>query len=634
MKKNAHRGTKKMKNHARSFLFILGVSSLGFILLLCVASVLFRADGVDLTAPLPWAALGGFGFFALAFLLVAPLRRPFDHNFDTCIDPEDEAEQKSYQKALQEIGAAPLLALVRLFVLVVAFVSAIGFWGLGMGLSASAQIEFAILLLSFGMLASSFVYVISDRLGLRVLLSASLTCYPARLRENRQQRKIFIIPVFMSLMSLLFAFSTAFLLTGRATAVGQGDIGPVILLSVFYLTVVVILVANWNANTALLYRSVLVQLDQLTQAEKDLTSRISIGSVDEIGSISGRVNAFCEGLSQGLREVAVTHGELVSVQKSLFEGIGTASGAAKDIAVRIDAALGAIESADRALAEGLGNAKDLAAHTADAAHKVADQSTRVAASAEGVQSVMQAVGRLSREVQGAQAQTEDLNRAVQQGEEGLRSLVDTVKAVSDRSTDLEKVNKLIAAVAARTNLLAMNAAIEAAHAGDAGRGFSVVAEEIRTLAESTADHTRNSRQSLSAILTLIQSALEAAREAGGSFAHVRETAEGVSRVTSGVSAAMGDEERRSGEILKLLAETKELGQSVAKTTQSLETLAESTSVRLAAASGDQSEARNQARILAERNQDLARAMGEVDSLSEKTAEINGRLAVFLRSFRT
>lgn len=624
-----------MKNKSLAFRLILGSSAIVHVAVITATMVVLRDPSAEPASAIVWGLAGGAVFFALVMAIIGRKARFYAVDY-----VELSARPADYGKELAEFGAAPLASLILYLIISLVYLGTIAFAGPAAGIQSADRWPVLSLLLAVSMLAAAFLYVLSDKLTLTTLLGRGLLLYPSSLRENRQQRKNFIIPIFMTLMALLFAFSTAFLLAAKAPPEVRASenfgwyMPPLFGMSAVFLAVIVSLMLVWNSSTGLLFRSVLEQLERLSSADKDLSGRISITSVDEIASISGMINTFTDSLASSMRDIGAIYGDLSTIQEQLFDGIRASSSSAGDIASGIDRVLGMIEREDEAIRGGLESARQLSSHAAGLAGAAHDQSSSVSGSVERVETAMKAVSRLGSESAGVSKRTAELVSSFRAGESDIKTAIEVVGAVSSRSADLVEINKLISAVAAKTNLLAMNASIEAAHAGEFGRGFSVVADEIRSLAESTAVHTRRSKESLNEILGLIGKALESAESIGRTFADIRKSVEELNGVATAISDSMGEQGHRNAEILALLGDTEKLARGVSETAGAVDGIAAAMAARLGEAAEDSRGATDLSRQMRERNEELRNAVAEVDGLAAKAADLNARVATLIDAFRT
>lgn len=145
------------------------------------------------------------------------------------------------------------------------------------------------------------------------------------------------------------------------------------------------------------------------------------------------------------------------------------------------------------------------------------QSSDVSAASSAVTVMLSNIDSISQNINKFNVGFTQLAQKSVNGNKTVSHVVESANQVSEHSEALRGMNKIIADVASQTNLLAMNAAIEAAHAGNAGRGFAVVAEEIRKLSENTTKQSQQIAHTLEAAVEKIADVLDASRETGELF---------------------------------------------------------------------------------------------------------------------
>ncbi|MDR1107628.1 MAG: methyl-accepting chemotaxis protein [Spirochaetaceae bacterium] len=128
------------------------------------------------------------------------------------------------------------------------------------------------------------------------------------------------------------------------------------------------------------------------------------------------------------------------------------------------------------------------------------QASAIEQSSAAIEQMMVAISNTAVMAQKKQSAIEDLVSNTEQGRVSMRETIDAVGVITKGVEGVSSTIKVISAIAANTNLLSMNAAIEAAHAGDAGRGFAVVSGEIRRLSETTRENSRNIANTLTGII--------------------------------------------------------------------------------------------------------------------------------------
>jgi methyl-accepting chemotaxis protein len=144
----------------------------------------------------------------------------------------------------------------------------------------------------------------------------------------------------------------------------------------------------------------------------------------------------------------------------------------------------------------------------------------------------------------------------------MSETIEAVKGISESVDGIAQAIKIIGDIASNTNLLSMNAAIEAAHAGEAGKGFAVVADEIRRLSESTRENSRNIASTLSNIIGGISVTSKRSADTDGLINGMSGEINGVAQTMSSLIATLAELSSQSAEITASLSALRELSTGV------------------------------------------------------------------------
>jgi methyl-accepting chemotaxis protein len=298
------------------FLTIICTGNSANAVIVFILLFLFREASAPLPAMLLRTGLCGLGYIVLSTLLMGRSTSLFDSvNF--------KVEGETYAAALKRLGAVPLKMIALMTVLANVLLAGLFAQGPSIGIPAGMGTSLYLVCLSLGLLTGTFVYVLSDRLVSKTLIANELTGYPRDLREERQSIKMLIIPMAVTIIAVLYSLSAALLILTRAggsiQALSRGDRTSLTVLIIFLGLVVFALAFTLKKSTSSLFDSVIEQLENLSSDRKDLTRCIFICSVDEVGTIAGMVNSFCENMGAGMRDIKGGQGELAASGLKLEE---------------------------------------------------------------------------------------------------------------------------------------------------------------------------------------------------------------------------------------------------------------------------------------------------------------------------
>lgn len=380
-----------------------------------------------------------------------------------------------------------------------------------------------------------------------------------------------------------------------------------------------ILFGLWTIRSLNPLRAIGDALREISEGHGDLTMRLNDDRDDEVGRVALEFNSFVSGLSGTIGSVREGVKQLGSASTGLVQGMQRAAGAVRDITRSIE------DVRSRVSDNQAPEVNELSAAIAEIASIVGTLSSGIEQQAQTIENSTAAVEEMIASVKSVTQNLERnaerfgyLQKVADTGSERISEVNRMVAGIAEQSQGVFQANETINNVAAQTNLLAMNAAIEAAHAGEAGRGFAVVADEIRKLAENSSTQSKSISSVLKSLQQSIDEVVSRSADAGSAFDSVQDAIRTVVRIQEQIKGSMDEQSVGNQQVLESFQLINELTRKVRDGSRQMTTGSQSAIERIDGLVDTTREIEHQVDAMNRSTEAIVQTITETESLTEHT----------------
>ncbi|WP_149554453.1 methyl-accepting chemotaxis protein [Treponema pectinovorum] len=293
-------------------------------------------------------------------------------------------------------------------------------------------------------------------------------------------------------------------------------------------------------------------ITEIASRDADLTKKIKVRTKDEVGDVVTGFNTFTENLRGIISQIKDSKDELSMIDSKMVATAKKTRSSINDIISNIQNVSEKIKMQSLSVEETAEKVDKITSTIEDLNLLIENQSSGVTQASAAVEQMLVNILAVTRNTENMVSSFRELEQNTITGIEKQNIVDEQIQKIKEQSKMLMEANKVISKIANETNLLAMNASIEAAHAGSVGSGFSVVADEIHNLSENSSKQSRRIRDELKMIQESIESVVATSSQAKESFHAVTTKIQQTDQIVLQIKSAMEESEIGSRQITEAL----------------------------------------------------------------------------------
>lgn len=324
--------------------------------------------------------------------------------------------------------------------------------------------------------------------------------------------------------------------------------------SIYILGVLILLIAI--ATTFLVAKKLtepilntVIALKDIAEGEGDLTVRLPLRGNDEVTDLSSYFNQTIAKIESAIKSVESDAQNMEEIGNELASNMTETASSIHEITSNIESVKAQTVTQTKSVSETASTMEEIMQTIKSLNGRIEAQATSVAMSSSSIEEMVANIASITGTLEKTDNYIRELRDATKDGRETIVQSNTATQKIAEESGSLIEASSVIQHIASQTNLLAMNAAIEAAHAGEAGKGFAVVADEIRKLAEDSATQGKTITATLKLLSGEIEGLSQSSKVAETKFGVIFNLSEQVKDMSASLTQSMKEQENGSREVL-------------------------------------------------------------------------------------